>query len=42
MEKIEGGFATLKPTIYLLSPAVAGLLASHIMERVYLKLAGVA
>ncbi|MEM2095362.1 MAG: mechanosensitive ion channel [Candidatus Caldarchaeum sp.] len=42
VEKIEGDFATLKLTIYLLNPAKAESLASHIMERVYLKLAEVA
>ncbi|MEM0384778.1 MAG: mechanosensitive ion channel, partial [Candidatus Caldarchaeum sp.] len=42
VEKVEGDFATLKLTIYLLNPAKSESLASHIMERVYLKLAEVA
>lgn len=38
VEKIEGDMVTLRLTLYLLNPAKAEPLASHIMERVYAKL----
>lgn len=42
VEKVEGDYATLRLTLYLINPAKADSLASHIMERVYMKLAEVA
>ncbi|MEM4281888.1 MAG: mechanosensitive ion channel [Candidatus Caldarchaeum sp.] len=42
VEKIEGDYVTLRLTLYLMNPAKAEALASHIMERVYVKLAEVA
>ncbi|MEM0440707.1 MAG: mechanosensitive ion channel [Candidatus Caldarchaeum sp.] len=38
VEKIEGNYVTLRLTLYLLNPAKAEPLASHIMERVHTKL----
>ncbi|MEM2052202.1 MAG: mechanosensitive ion channel, partial [Candidatus Caldarchaeum sp.] len=42
VEKVEGDYVTLRLTLYLINPAKAEALASHIMERVYVKLAEVA
>ncbi|MCS6783914.1 MAG: mechanosensitive ion channel family protein, partial [Candidatus Caldarchaeum sp.] len=38
VEKIEGDYVTLRLTLYLINPAKAEPLASHIMERVHAKL----
>ncbi|BAJ50648.1 conserved hypothetical protein [Candidatus Caldarchaeum subterraneum] len=39
VEKIEDPYVTLRLTLYVINPAKAEPLASHIMERVYTKLA---